>query len=298
MSYVNQEQVSSSLIDISGYDVAFTTADTVQLGELSARIAKSLASGYCVCYGTNKVMARNGLNLRLDRERGYQLLESLFRSALAQIDISKFSVIQRPMIIERMDVDGYNLNQSFSHDGKIASREFMTAKCLHFDAATPFVANIYGPNDNIQAGLPLICDVRPYCRQRRIDPRSLVDNLPNNYNIAIKEEFYEDLLRDYSFAYDLELEHDIVVVMLLNEVAFGVAHGALDPKKRNPARPAFRPIRHIEMQYVEESHYSEWYAHYGVKMISASNYAGENLTLNYYSAPQCGTPTVIPVYGQ
>ena len=129
---------------------------------------------------------------------------------------------------------------------------------------------IYGPNTNVKDGLPLICDVRRFCRHKGPKPASVVDNLPNNYNIAVRTEFYEELLHEYSFAYDLDLENDIIVVMLLNEIEFGFAHGATDPQPKVPGQPVERPIRHIEQQYTEEAHYEEWYSHYGLKITPAT----------------------------
>ena len=118
MKRIDIEQVRSSLIDISPYDLTLGGPETVQHGELPKRIARAILGGYCVCHGTAKVMARHGLDLRADRHKGYELLESLFRSALALIDQRPFSVTPRPMTLGRMDVDGYNLNQQFSHDGQ------------------------------------------------------------------------------------------------------------------------------------------------------------------------------------
>lgn len=284
MNRMDPEQVKSSLIDISPYDLVLGGVETAQPGPLPDRIARALEAGYCVCHGTGKVLARHGLDVRTvkDRQRGYELLESLFQSALARIDVPRYSVTPRPMTLARMDVDGYNLNRSFSHDGQITARSFMTAKCIHFDAATPFIANIYGPNTNVRDGLPLICDVKRFCRDRGLAPGSLVDNIPNNYNIAIKSDVYEDLLYDYTFAYNLDLEHDIIVVMLLNEIEHGFAHGATDPHPRVEGQPVERPIRHIEMQYAEESHYDEWYAHYALGTQPAKDYQGENLSLHYH----------------
>ena len=46
--------------------------------------------------------------------------------------------------------------------------------------------------------------------------------------------------------------------MLLNEIEFGVAHGATDPAKSRSDVPARRPIRHFEYRYADESHYAEW----------------------------------------
>jgi hypothetical protein len=282
MKRLDMDQVNRSLIDISLHAPALGGPEQAQHGELVERIAGALSAGFCVAHGAGRVLAANGL-------------ESLFRAALAAIDVARFSVTPRPMSLARMDVDGFNLNQSFSHDGQIAARAFMTAKCIHFDAATPFIANIYGPNDNVRDGLPLICDVNRYCRERGLAPAALVENIPNNYNVAIKREFYDDLLHDYSFAYDLDLDDDIVIVMLLNEIEHGFAHGATDPQRAVDDRPVQRPIRHIEMQYAEEAHYEEWYAHYGLPMTAARDYAGENLSLQYHGPAQRPFRNVVAV---
>jgi hypothetical protein len=284
MTAISTERVSRSLIDISGYELDLGGPDVMQGGELPGRIARRLTedSGYCVLHGTNKILARQGLDVRTDRVKAYELLESVFKSALAQIDMRAFSVTPRSMTFASMDVDGYNLNQNFSHDGNVASRAFMTSKCLHFDAATPFIGNVYGPNENIGGGHPVICDVKSFCRDRGIEPRRLVENIPNNYNIAIREEFYEDLRENYSFGLEVNIDTDIIIVILLNEIDFGVAHGATDPYKHNADQPAKRPIRHFEYQYAEEDHYGEWYGYYGLPMLPASDYQGENLSLDYH----------------
>lgn len=299
MSRISNYQVKSALIDISEYDLQLGGPEVIQQGELPKKVAHLITTnGFCIAYGTSAVLARHGLDTHADREKGYELLESIFRSAYALLDIARFSVVQRPMTLARMDVDGYSLNQDFSHDTKIPARQFMTVKSIHFDAATPFVANIYGPNQNISGGYPLICDVRQYCRDRGLEPGSLVENIPNNYNIAIKKEHYEELLDDYSFAVQLDLDSDIAMVMLLNEVEFGVAHGATDPAKRVADEPSRRPIRHIEMQYGEEAHYGEWYAHYGVRIELAKDYQGENLSLHYHEPAKRPFDNIIPVPGQ
>jgi putative PIG3 family NAD(P)H quinone oxidoreductase len=284
MTGVSAEQVEKSLIDISGYDLDLSGPDVLQTGELPERIIRLLTSesGYCVLYGTNKILASHGLDIHADRMKAYELLESVFKSAVGQIDMREFSVTPRPMTFTKMDVDGYNLNESFSHDGNIASRAFMTSKCLHFDAATPFIGNIYGPNENIGGGHPVICDVKSFCRDRGLRASQLVENIPNNYNIAIKEEFYEDLKDNYSFGLQLNLDTDIIIVILLNEIDFGVAHGATNPYKHFADKPAKRPIRHFEYLYAEENHYDEWYGYYGLGMLPASDYQGENLSLDYH----------------
>jgi len=300
MTRIDSDYVKSALIDISDYDCTLVSRpDEIQRGDLPEKVVHLLTTkGFCIAYGTNKVLTRHGLDTRADREKGYELLESVFRSALALIDMKPFSVTDRPMHLAKMDVDGFNLNRNFSHDQQIDAREFMTAQCIHFDAATPFVGNIYGPNENIRGGLPLICDVRQYCRDRGVAAGRMVENLQNNYNIAIKKEFYEDLLNDYSFAVDVDLSSDIAIVMFLNEIEFGVAHGATDRGKVDADKPAKRPIRHIEMQYEREEHYGEWYAHYGLPMEKADDYAGENLTLHFHEPATRPFDVIIPLPGR
>jgi hypothetical protein len=294
MTKIDKARIENALLDVSRYDVTLGGRDAEQPGELPAIAAPLLEQGFCVCYGTNKVLARHGLDIRADREQAYQLLESLFRSTLARIDVSKYSVTSRETTVEWMDFDGYNVNQSFSHDGQIAARSFVASRCIHFDAATPFIGNIYGPNENIAGGHPLICDTRQFCTDRGLDPKKIVTNLPNNYNIAIKDEYYDELLADYSFALQLDLDGDIAMLMLLNEVAYGVGHGATDPVKKVADQPARRPLRHQEMQYLAEEHYPEWYAAYGLQMLPAGDYAGENVSLDFYDRAR-PFDTLIPV---
>jgi hypothetical protein len=269
-------------LDLSSYELVLGGPEAKQPLALSEAVASKLIDGFCVAYGTRAVLARHGLALPAAAERGGELLESVFRSAMSLIDMSRYSVTQRAMQLARMDVDGFNLNRNFSHDGQIASRAFMTTKCLHFDAATPFTANIYGPNDNIGGGFPLLCDAPQYCRDRGVDPAKLVESIPNNYNIAVRAEHYDELLENYSYALELDMTTDMVIVMLLNEIAFGVAHGATDPWQLDRTKPSRRPIRHIEYQYQSEEHYGEWYEHYSVAMAQAKDYQGENLSLSYH----------------
>lgn len=276
--------VKDTLLDISRYDLELTGPDAVQPGDLPRRIADFMTKGpgYCVCHGTGKLLAARGLDIREDREVALALLESLFRNAMALVDMAAFSVTPRPMTLNRMDVCGFNLNRNFSHDGVVQSRAFMTSKCLHFDAATPFVANLYGPNENIAGGKPVICDVRKYCADHGIRARDIVENIPNNYNIAIKASAYDVLMDEYSVALDIDVDNDIIGIMQLNEIEGGVAHAATDPRKIDESAPARRPIRHIEYQYTEEDHYTEWYRHYGLDVLEAKDYAGENLSLDYH----------------
>ena len=38
----------------------------------------------------------------------------------------------------------------------------------------------------------------------------------------------------------------------------------------------------LQDQYTDEEHYGEWYSYYGLEMLPASDYAGENLSLEYH----------------
>lgn len=158
----------------------------------------------------------------------------------------------------------------------------MTSKCIHFDAATPFVANTYGLNENIEGGYPLLSDVRGYCRDFEVSPSDVVDAIPNNYNVVIREEHYGAIKEGYSAALDIGLDTDMIVIMTLNEIAHGVAHGATTPYKRDATKPARRPLRHFEYQFGDEQDYVDWYGHYRIPMVHANHYAGENLSLDYY----------------
>jgi hypothetical protein len=280
---------------VSEFTPALTSGEVVQEGPLTDRIAAALSAGYCVVHGANKLLARHRLDVRADRQVAYDLYESLFRSALGQIDLVRYRVTDRPMTVRHMDFDGFNLNSGFSHDGGLPPREFMTAKCIHFDCATPFVANIYGPNENIGSGLPLICDVQRYCRDRGVAPASLVEPIPNNYTVNVKREHYAELLRNYSFAYQQDLTNDIVVVMIMNEIEFGFAHGATDPYPLDRRLPSRRPLRHIEQQYLEEPHYQEWYDYYELPFTLATDYQGENLSLGYFEPAELPLENIIPV---
>ena len=297
MNRLDITQARQAFVDVNEYDVDLGGAQVAQSDELPRKVAALLSTGpgYCVCYGTNNVLARHGFDIRENREIAYGLLESLFHSAMALIDLQRYSVVPHVMSLGTMDVDGFNLNQNFSHDGSVQSRAFMTSKCIHFDAATPFIANIYGPNENIGGGHPLICDVRQYCRDHNVQPRDLVDNIPNNYNIVLKENVYSVLKTDYSFALDVDIDNDIVGIMLLNEINFGIAHGATQPYKLVADAPSKRPIRHIEYQFSEEPHYEDWFAFYGLPMKPASDYAGENLSLDYYQPAAEPFDRLVPV---
>jgi hypothetical protein len=288
MASTVQTDIRDAAIDLSEWDVSLDGPLAEQPADLTAKVAALLtgAPGFAVAYGSSGVLARHGLEVRSDRHKAYELLESVFRGAMDQIDFARFAVVDRPMKLAQMDVDGFNLNQDFSHDNQVASRAFMTSKCIHFDAATPFIANIYGPTDNIEGGHPVLSDVRSYCRDHGVEPSEVVDAIPNNYNVVVRKEHYEKIRSDYSAALEIDIETDIIIIMLLNEIAYGLAHGATPPAKRDSTKPARRPLRHFEYQFSDDQDYVTWYDHYRIPMVTAHDYAGENLSLDYYGPAQ------------
>jgi hypothetical protein len=287
MKYLNDEQIRKSIIDLSGREVScdngvFRPSD--RLCEDLARLVEH-ENGYLAVCGARKLLERQGLTLEAGKEAVYALYEVLFKKVMSNIDLAKYNITSRDFTLAYMDVDGYSVNKNFSHDGKVAGREYVTTKCIHFDTATPFVANIYGPNRNIAGGYPVIAEVQKYCRNKGVRPKDLVTNIPQNYNIAIKQEYYSELVRDYSFCLKMNLENDMVMIMLSNEIEFGVAHGATDPSRVDANDVSFRPIRHYEYQYLQEEHYAEWLAYYNVAQSVVSDYDGTvPLALDYYRA--------------
>jgi hypothetical protein len=285
VKYLNDEQIRKSIIDLSGREVTFNDGAFLPSDRLCADLAKLLEheNGYLVVCGARKLLERHGLTLEAGKEAVYALYERLFKTVMSHIDQSKYNVTKRDYTLNYMDVDGYGVNKNFSHDGKVSGREYVTTKCIHFDTATPFVANIYGPNRNIAGGYPVITEVQKYCRNKGVQPKDLVTNIPQNYNIAIKPEHYSELLSDYSFCLKLNFDNDMVMIMLSNEIEFGVAHGATDPSRVDASQISFRPIRHYEYQYHQEEHYAEWLAYYNVAQSVVSDYDGAvPLGLDYY----------------
>ncbi len=285
MNKLDLNQIKKSLIDISKYDVEFMDGNFSPSENLFKEAAKLLdeENGYLVFYGINKLVKKFQLNLKADLSKIYDFYETLFNKVMSHINMDSYTVIDRASRFAKMDVDGFNVNQNFSHDGKISGRAFITSKCIHFDTATPFIANIYGPNTNISDGYPIISDTKRYCADKNLDPRALVTNIPDNYNIVIKEKYYNELLRDYSFYLKINLDTDVVMIMLSNEVKYGVAHGATNPHKTIDTEPSLRPIRHFEYQYHKEEHYGEWLHYYGIPASEGRDYDGKiNLSLDYY----------------
>ncbi|AOI71760.1 hypothetical protein WI36_03585 [Burkholderia ubonensis] len=285
MTRLQSDKLRQSLIDVSNGDVTFEDGRFVPspgLTEAAARLMER-DNGFVVVYGAGALLASRRLDLAEHRDLVYALYEDIFRKAMQHVEFARYNVTKRDFTLAYMDVDGYQNNKNFSHDGKVDGREYSTTKCIHFDTATPFVANVYGPNRNIEGGYPVIADVPAYCRDHGVAPRDMVTNIPANYNVAIREEHYQALLDDYSFCVKVNLDTDMVMVMLSNEVEFGVAHGATDPRRIVPGEASARPIRHYEYQYHAEEHYAEWLDYYGIAQSEIRDHDGTvNLSLDYY----------------
>jgi hypothetical protein len=302
MKRLDPGRIQESFIDVSTFPTEWREGDLAATGgALVGAIAEVVEkkNGFAVVYGANKLLAARQLDIRTEAgaEVARRFLENLFREAAARFDLSRHSPVEVAYDrIAKMDVDGYHKNKSFTpNSDHTESREFVTTKCIHFDAATPFIANLYGPNQNIGGGLPMICDTRRFCQDKGIDPRALVENIPNNYNVAVKQEFYEELLSSYSFALKLDLENDVVMIVLHNEVTGGIAHAATQPVLVEAGRRARRPIRHIEYQVAGADDLKRWYDYYGLTLLKADDHQGDTTASHYHRGELNPFPHVIEV---
>jgi hypothetical protein len=269
MSTPMKDVVQHALVDISQYPVELAggTFGPVSDG-LTAHLVNLAAdgAGLAVCHGTGALLARHGMDLHRESDAGAgrDYLESVFRAFAAAVDVAQHSpVVMGYDRVASMDVDGYNKNTRFTPNADhTESREFLTTKCVHFDAATPFIGNVYGPNTNITGGLPIVCDAREFCASNGIDPADLLELMPHSYNVAVKEEYADRILRDHSAAVDIDLRDDVILVVLNNEVAGGLAHAGSAPELADPAKPGRRPLRHIEFQFPDGECLRQWYRHY------------------------------------
>lgn len=275
MKRLDMLRVRRAFIDISAYPTRWSDG---MLSAVDNRLVERIAGlvnheyGFAVCYGSFKVLRQHGLDVHDNTlvEAVRQYLEWLFRQASALFDTARPDM---PEIeydrIAKMDADGYNPNQRFTPNGDhTEAREFVTTKCVHFDAATPFIANVYGPYENISGGLPVICDTRAFCADEGIAPKTLIENIPNNYNVAVKEQYAERILDDYSVALKFDFHNDVVMTVLFNEVNGGVAHAATAPSLTDPGKPGLRPIRHIEYQFADSKNLARWYDFYGLQSVT------------------------------
>ena len=264
-----KDLVTHAAVDIAGYpvEVAGGTFGPVS-GDLTARLVSLAAdgAGLAVCHGTGALLARHGMDIgrEADAAAGRDYLESVFRAFAAAADVAKHSpVVMGYDRVATMDVDGFNKNTHFTPNaGHTQAREFLTTKCVHFDAATPFIANIYGPYTNITGGLPVVCDTREFCAVNGIDPAGLLELMPHSYNVAVKERYAGRILAGHAVAVDAGLPDDMIMVVLNNEVAGGLAHAGSAPGLADPARPGKRPLRHVEFQFPDGEFLNAWYRHY------------------------------------
>ena len=266
-----QDLVRESRVDVSGYDAELVDGRLRMVGgDLTARLVELVAdgAGLAVCHGANALLARHGMDVHREQDAAVarDYLESAFRAFAAEVDVATYSPVAMGYDrVASMDVDGFNKNRHFTpNSDHTTSREFLTTKCVHFDAATPFIGNIYGPNTNISGGMPIVCNTRDYCTAHGVDPADLVELMPHSYNVAVKERYSEAILADYSVGVDVDLQHDLVMVVLDNEVGGGLAHAGSMPRLTDPARPGTRPIRHLEFQFPDGSDLQRWYRHYGL----------------------------------
>lgn len=269
MSTPIEDLVAQAAVDISGYPVELDGGRfTAVGGDLTARLISLVAdgAGLAVCHGTGTLLARHGMDIgrEPDAAAGRDYLESVFRAFAGAVDVAKHSpVVMGYDRVASMDVDGYNKNTHFTPNADhTQSREFLTTKCVHFDAATTFIGNIYGPYTNITGGLPIVCDTREFCASTGVDPADLLELMPHSYNVAVKEEYADRILKDHAVAVDASLLDDMVLVVLNNEVAGGLAHAGSAPGLADPGKPGKRPLRHMEFQFPDGEFLNSWYRHY------------------------------------
>ncbi|MFJ9626107.1 hypothetical protein ACIRU8_00265 [Streptomyces sp. NPDC101175] len=261
--------VQQAKVDVSAYEVTLTDGKFGPVPDaLTTRLVALVAdgAGLAVLHGASSLLAAHGLDIADETHaaavRDY--FEAIFREFSAEVDFSKYTpVVMGYDQVASMDVDGFNKNTRFTpNSDHTDSREFLTTKCVHFDAATTFIGNVYGPYTNISGGLPIVCDTRAYCAANGVDPADLVELMPHSYNVAVKEEHTAEILAGYSLALDVDLGADMVMVVLNNEVAGGLAHAGTTPSLTDPAKPGKRPLRHIELQFEDGENLNTWYRHY------------------------------------
>ncbi|MGW1995579.1 hypothetical protein [Embleya sp. NPDC001921] len=262
-----------AIIDVSAHesvlvDGRLERADDELVEELVRLVTGG--AGVAVCHGLDRTLARHGLDIHDERDASVarDYLESLFRAFGTRVEVAKFTPVAIGYDrIAGMDVDGYNKNTHFTpNDDHTTAREFLTTKCVHFDAATPFIANIYGPNTNIDGGIPILCDTRAYCRDADVPPADLVELMPHSFNVAVKEEHADRILAGHATAVDVDLDADLVMIVLFNEVDGGLAHAGTIPRPADPGKPSRRPIRHLEYQFADSDELAKWYRHYRLEI--------------------------------
>ena len=273
MTLTPTELIANAMVDVSTYDTELRDGKLVAVGTaLRERVAELVADGdgLALCHGVAGLLAAHGLDIHSEADAAVarDYLESVFRDFVASVDVASHSpVVMGYDQVAAMDVDGYNKNTSFTpNSDHTESREFLTTKCVHFDAATTFIGNVYGPNTNISGGRPIICDTRDFLAKTGIAPGELIELMPHSYNVAVKQEYTQAILADHAAAVDIDLLEDMVMVVLNNEVDGGLAHAGSAPSLADPSKPGKRPLRHIELQFEDGSNLGTWYSHYGLDM--------------------------------
>ncbi|MCB5164174.1 hypothetical protein LG634_04900 [Streptomyces bambusae] len=269
MSTAMTDIVQLAMVDVSDYEVEVVGGRFGAVpAELTARLEELVAdgAGLAVCHGVSTLLAEHGMDIHDegDAAAARDYLEAAFRAFAAKTDLTRHTpVVMDYDQVASMDVDGFNKNTSFTpNSDHTESREFLTTKCVHFDAATTFIGNVYGPNTNIDGGLPIVCNTREYCRTTGVEPADLVELMPHSYNVAVRQEHAGTVLADHAVALDVDLLNDMVMVVLNNEVDGGLAHAGSTPTLADPARPGKRPLRHIELQFADGQNLDNWYRYY------------------------------------
>lgn len=288
MSTPMKDIVQQAMVDISDYEVELSGGrfGPVPAG-LTARLEELVAdgAGLAVCHGLSALLAKHGKDIHNedDAAAARDYLEAIFRAFAAKTDLAKHSpVVMDYDQVASMDVDGFNKNTSFTpNSDHTESREFLTTKCVHFDAATTFIGNVYGPNVNIDGGLPIVCDTREYCGATGVEPADLVELMPHSYNVAVRQEHADTILSDHAVAVDVDLLNEMVMVVLNNEVDGGLAHAGSMPSLADPAKPGKRPLRHIELQFEDGQNLINWYRHYRLDMPEVNVKAPEVNTADH-----------------
>jgi hypothetical protein len=158
------------------------------------------------------------------------------------------------------DLDGYHVNKRFMGD----DIDFRSNKQAHFDIVEPLGSNLYGPNVNIDGGLPVFCDARSYCQAHGISITGILDKIPGTRNLTLEPAHYRALLEDYTVAYNLDMTHDTPFTIFVNRVEeAGLMHGATTVAKHDPGRGAQRPIRHYAWDNTTAGAAGEWYGRLG-----------------------------------
>ncbi len=286
---LTEQTLRDSFIDVSTADVSLADGQLTPTGDALVRSIVDKVErgpGVAVCHGVGRLLSAHGLDIHTeaDAAAGRAFLEGLFRAAAERFDVAASTPVMLDYDrVAAMDVDGYNKNKNFTpNSDHTESREFVTTKCIHFDAATPFIANVHGPTENIRGGLPMIVDTRQFCADKGVSPAALVENIPNNYNVAVRAEHCDALLADYAFALDFDLADDMVMIVLYNEVDGGLAHAATVPERIDEDAPARRPIRHIEFQFATTDGLTRWYDHYDLAFETATDLAPEAMANRYH----------------